>query len=121
MKTINNNKKNLNMKNFILTFALTILVGFGATAQNAKGDWYVGTSDVANVAWTQWAMSPTLGYGVSDKLMVGLGIAQADSSEDVAMDLHARYGMNMGGQEIQAHQEHRINEIVPLLSSLDNS
>jgi hypothetical protein len=29
--------------------------------------------------------------------------------------------MNMGGQEIQAHQEHRINEIVPLLSSLDNS
>ena len=31
------------MKNFILTFALTILVGFGANAQNAKGDWYVGT------------------------------------------------------------------------------
>lgn len=87
------------MKNLILTFALTILVGFGANAQNAKGDWYVGTGDVANVAWTQWAMSPTLGYGVSDKLMVGLGIAQADSTEDVAIDLHARYGMNMGGQD----------------------
>lgn len=87
------------MKNFILTFALTILVGFGATAQNAKGDWYVGTSDVANVAWTEWAISPTLGYGISDKLMVGFGIAQADSSDDVSLDLHARYFMNAGGQD----------------------
>jgi len=87
------------MKNLILTFALTILVGFGANAQNAKGDWYVGTGDVANVAWTEWAMSPTLGYGVSDKLMVGLGIAQADSTEDLVMDVHARYFMNAGGQD----------------------
>ena len=62
------------MKNFILTFALTILVGFGANAQNAKGDWYVGTGDIANVAWTDWAVSPTLGYGVTDKLMIGLGV-----------------------------------------------
>ena len=87
------------MKNLILTFALTILVGFGANAQNAKGDWYVGTGDVANVAWTEWAMAPTLGYGVSDKLMVGLGIAQADSTEDLALDVHARYFMNAGGQD----------------------
>lgn len=87
------------MKNFILTFALTILVGFGATAQNAKGDWYVGTGDVANVAWTDLAISPTLGYGISDKLMVGLGIAQTDSSEDVSLDLHARYFINAGGQD----------------------
>ena len=87
------------MKNLILTFALTILVGFGANAQNAKGDWYVGTGDVANVAWTEWAMAPTLGYGVSDKLMVGLGIAQADSTEDLALDIHARYFMNAGGQD----------------------
>jgi hypothetical protein len=87
------------MKNFILTLALTILVGFGANAQNAKGDWYVGTGDVANVAWTEWAMAPTLGYGVSDKLMVGLGIAQADSTEDLALDVHARYFMNAGGQD----------------------
>ena len=79
------------MKNFILTFALTILVGFGANAQNAKGDWYVGTGDVANVAWTDWAISPTLGYRVSDKLMIGLGVAQADSSEDLGVDIHARY------------------------------
>lgn len=87
------------MKNFILTLALTILVGFGANAQNAKGDWYVGTGDVANVAWTEWAVSPTLGYGVSDKLMIGLGVAQADSSEDLAVDIHARYFVNAGGQD----------------------
>ena len=60
-------------------------------AQNAKGDWYVGTGDIADVAWTEWSVSPTLGYAVSDKLMVGLSLAQADSSEDLSMDIHARY------------------------------
>ena len=44
-------------------------------------------------------MAPTLGYGVSDKLMLGLGIAQADSTEDLALDIHARYFMNAGGQD----------------------
>ncbi len=79
------------MKNLILTFALTILVGFGANAQNAKGDWYVGTGDVANVAWTEWSISPTVGYGFTDNLMVGLNVSQADSSEDMGFDVHARY------------------------------
>ena len=87
------------MKNLILTFALTILVGFGANAQNAKGDWYVGTGDIADVSWTEWAVSPTLGYGVSDKFMVGLSLAQADSSEDLSMDVHARYFLNAAGQD----------------------
>ena len=68
-------------------------------AQNVKGDWYVGTGDIADVAWTEWAISPMLGYGVSDKLMVGLSLAQADSSEDLSMDLNARYFMNAGGQD----------------------
>jgi len=31
--------------------------------------------------------------------MVGLSLAQADSTEDLAMDLHARYFVNAGGQD----------------------
>ena len=69
------------MKKLILSLALIVGMAISMNAQNAKGDWYVGTGDVANVAWTDWAISPTLGYGVSDKLMVGLGLAQADSTE----------------------------------------
>lgn len=84
----------------ILTFALSLLVAVGVNAQNAKGDWYIGTGDIANVSWTEWSVSPTVGYGVTDKLMVGLNVSQADSSSDMMLDLHARYFMTLGGQEI---------------------
>ena len=87
----------------ILTFALSLLVAVGVNAQNAKGDWYIGTGDIANVAWTELSVAPTLGYGVSDKLMVGLNLSQADSSEDMVLDLHARYVMTLGGQDIYAY------------------
>jgi hypothetical protein len=88
------------MKKMILTFALSLLVTVGVNAQNAKGDWYIGTGDIANVSWTEWSVSPTVGYGVTDKLMVGLNVSQADSSSDMMLDLHARYFMTLGGQEI---------------------
>ena len=32
----------------ILTLALGLFITVGATAQNAKGDWYVGTGDIAS-------------------------------------------------------------------------
>ena len=87
----------------ILTFALSLLVAVGVNAQNAKGDWYIGTGDIANVAWTEWSVAPTLGYGVSDKLMVGLNLSQVDSSADMVLDLHARYFMTLGGHDVYAY------------------
>jgi len=87
------------MKNLILTFALTILIGFGANAQNAKGDWYVGTGDVADVAWTDLSISPTVGYGVTDELQVGFGISQVES-EDINLDIYARYFVNVGDENL---------------------
>ena len=87
----------------ILTFALSLLVAVGVNAQNAKGDWYIGTGDIANTAWTEWSVAPTLGYGVSDKLMVGLNLSQVDSSADMVLDLHARYFMTVGGHDVYAY------------------
>ena len=84
----------------ILTFALSLLVAVGVNAQNAKGDWYIGTGDIANTAWTEWSVAPTLGYGVSDKLMVGINLSQADSASDMMLDLHARYFMTLGGHDM---------------------
>ena len=80
------------MKNLILAglFSLGTLCGFAQTT----GDWYVGTGDIANTAWTDWAVSPTVGYGVTDKLMVGVSVSQADSTVDMDLDFHARYFMN---------------------------
>ena len=81
------------MRNIILTMVLACATVFSSQAQT-KGDWYVGTGDVANVAWTDWAVSLTLGYGVTDELMVGLSVSQADSTVDLELDFHARYFVN---------------------------
>tara|TARA_R100001163_G_C5054294_1_gene190842 strand:+ start:1176 stop:1589 length:414 start_codon:yes stop_codon:yes gene_type:complete len=79
------------MKKLILSLALVMGFVFSSNAQNAKGDWYVGTGDVANVAWTEWSVSPTIGYGVSDNLMIGMSVSQADSTVDMDLDFEARY------------------------------
>ena len=78
------------MKKMILSLTLGLLVALGVNAQE-KGDWYVGTGDVANTAWTEWSVSPTVGYGISDNLMVGCSVSQADSIADMDVDFHARY------------------------------
>jgi len=77
------------MKNLLMTIALAVIT-IAASAQT-KGDWYVGTGDVANVAWTEWSLAPTVGYGVTDNLMIGMSAAQADSTADLDLDFHARY------------------------------
>ena len=78
------------MKKIILSLALSVLCVLGVNAQS-QGDWYLGTGDIANKAWTEWSLSPTVGYGVTDDLMVGVNISQVDSTVDVSYDLHARY------------------------------
>ena len=78
------------MKKFLMSLTLSLLFVLGVNAQE-KGDVYVGTGDIANKAWTDWSIAPTVGYGVTDKLMVGLNVSQADSAADLAFDLHARY------------------------------
>ena len=75
------------MRKLIILLALAFTVTVSA---QEKGDWYIGTGDVADVAWTEWSISPTVGYGFTDKLMVGLNVSQIDSADDVALDIHAR-------------------------------
>jgi hypothetical protein len=79
------------MKNIILSIALVVLTITSAIAQNTKGDWYVGTGDITNTAWTELSIQPTLGYAFSDKYMVGMNISQADSTADMVLGLEGRY------------------------------
>ena len=81
------------MKKIVLTLFLSALFVLGVNGQE-KGDWYVGTGDIANKAWTEWSIAPTVGYGVPDNLMVGLNVSQADSTADMNFDIHARYFWN---------------------------
>ena len=74
----------------ILSLALGLGLVLGVNAQE-RGDWYVGTGDISNTAWTEWSVSPTVGYGITDNLMIGLSVSQADSTVDRNVDLHARY------------------------------
>jgi hypothetical protein len=78
------------MKKIILSLALSVLCVLGVNAQS-QGDWYIGTGEIANQAWTDWSIAPTVGYGLTDNLMVGINVSQADSTVDVSYDLHARY------------------------------
>ena len=78
------------MKKMLMSLALAVLCTVGVTAQN-QGDWYIGAGDIANKAWTEWSVAPTVGYGVTDNFMVGLNVSQEDSAADVALGIPARY------------------------------
>ena len=78
------------MKKIVLTLFLSTLFVLGVNGQE-KGDWYVGTGNIANEAWTEGSIAPTVGYGLTDNLMVGLNVSQLDSAADIALDIHARY------------------------------
>ncbi len=82
------------MKNVLMSFALAVLCTVSVNAQNAKGDWYLGTGDFANTAWTELSIAPTVGYAISDNLMVGCNVSQADSSAEMVLDAHVRYFYN---------------------------
>ena len=78
------------MKKMFLTLALAVGTLFAANAQN-QGDWYVGTGDIGNVAWTEWSVSPTVGYGITENIAVSASVSQIDSTADVNLDISARY------------------------------
>ena len=88
------------MKKIVLTLFLSTLFVLGVNGQEKKaccvggqekGDWYVGTGNIADKAWTEWSVAPTVGYGLTDNFMVGLNVSQADSTADMNFDIHARY------------------------------
>ena len=81
------------MKNVLMSFALAVLCAVSVNAQE-KGNWYIGAGDIANTAWTEWSVAPTVGYAITDNLMVGLDVSQADSTAEMELDAHARYFMN---------------------------
>ena len=76
-----------------MSLALSVMFTLGVNAQN-QSDIYIGTGDIANKAWTEWSIAPTVGYGITENLMVGTSISQADSTVDISYNLHARYFMN---------------------------
>ena len=76
-----------------MSLTLAVLCAVGVNAQN-QGDWYIGTGDIANTAWTEWSIAPTLGYGIADNFMVGVNVSQADSSAEMVLDAHVRYFWN---------------------------
>ena len=81
------------MKNVFMSFALAVLCTVSIKAQD-QGDWYVGTGDIANTAWTEWSVIPTVGYGFTDNLMVGVNVSQADSTVERVLDVYVRYFWN---------------------------
>ncbi len=86
------------MKNVFMIIAIAMSCIVNVNAQTCcateRGDWYVGTGDVANTAWTEWSITPTVGYAFTDNLMVGINVSQADSTVERVLDVYARYFWN---------------------------
>ena len=116
------------MNKLILTIALVCGFTFATQAQE-KGDWYIGTGDISNVAWTDWSIAPTVGYGVTDELMFGCSLGQADSTVDLSINIHARYfykgyfayvgtgGLNLDAISIGAGKMFTIKDNILILNS----
>ena len=79
------------MKKFFYSLLICMFAICYTSNGQAKGDWYVGTGDISNVAWTDWAVQPTIGYGCTDNLVLGCSVAQTDSTADLDLDFSARY------------------------------
>ena len=77
------------MRKLILT--ITLACATLVTNAQTAGDWYIGTGDVSSVAWTEWAVNPTVGYAVTDALVLGASIAQQVTDETMNVDVNARY------------------------------
>jgi hypothetical protein len=77
------------MRKMISSLALGLLMVAGVNAQE-KGDWYVGAGNVSNTAWTEWSVSPSVGYGITNNLMIGAAASQ-EVDGDLSVDIHARY------------------------------
>ena len=43
-----------------------------------------------NVAWTDWAISPTIGYAITDDIVLGGSVSQV-AGEDMDLDFSVRY------------------------------
>ena len=76
----------------LITLLAIVSFTLSANAQE-KGDWYVGTGDIANKPWMEWSVTPTIGYGITENLMVGAA-ANQEVEGDLEIDIHARYFVN---------------------------
>jgi len=63
------------MKKFILMFATLCLITFSANAQTKKGTVLLGAgSQFSDAAWTDWNITPKVGYFIQDGLAIGAEI-----------------------------------------------
>ena len=63
------------MKKFILMFATLCLITFSANAQTKKGTVLLGAgSQFSGTAWTDWQVTPKVGYFIQDGLAIGAEI-----------------------------------------------
>lgn len=84
------------MKKLFTLFTVVALSTTMAFSQTEKGTFHIA-GNIGDVAWTDWAVSPTVGYFISDGFAVALGFSMA-SGDAVANTMtlapSARYYFN---------------------------
>ena len=78
-------------------FTMLSVVAISTTLSFAQqGSVAIGVgSDLANVSWQNYSLTPTVGYFISDNMMIGTGFSMGSSSEEVADVKYENGGMNI--------------------------
>ena len=72
------------MKKFILMFATLCLITFSANAQTKKGTVLLGAgSQFSGESWTDWSITPKIGYFIQDGLAIGAEVSYSSDDEYV--------------------------------------
>ena len=81
-------------------FTILTVVAFSTTMTFAQqGTWALGVgSDLANTSWQDYELIPTIGYFVTDNILVGAGFSMGSSTEDEALTPNISNGVGgIGG------------------------
>ena len=72
------------MKKFF-TMLLVVVISTSTTTFAQQGTWALGVgSNLANVAWQDYQLVPTIGYFITDEIVVGSGFSMGSSNDKEA-------------------------------------
>jgi len=82
------------MKKLFTILTVVVLTTTMTSAQQGSVAIGVG-SNLANVSWQDYSLTPTVGYFITDKMMIGTGFAMGSQNSEVGDVKYESNGMNL--------------------------
>ena len=100
------------MKKIITISLLSIFAITTTTAQVGKGTYLLGASkNVASVGWSDIALTPSVGYFLSDDIAVGLGILISNSNDNTEV-IDGNSNSKMSSMDLSPFVRYYMNDML---------